>query len=123
MSMGPFALEPTRPLEGVASPAPDAPLVVDGNVLVEPQRLPYTPRPLDPRRMWAIVRMVSMIRKDATPLQLAQYLVPRGFPGSGVFRGRDNVAKTVTYRATYVPGGFNRERNQWRELMKSGEAT
>lgn len=123
MSMGPFALEPTRPPEGIASPAPDVPLVVDGNVIVEPQRLPYTPRPLDPRRMWAIVRMVSMIRKDATPLQLAQYLVPRGFPGSGVFRGRDNVAKTVTYRATYVPGGFNRERNQWRELMKSGEAT
>jgi len=70
--------------------------------------------------MWAVISMVSMVRKDVAPLQLAQYLVPQGFPGSGIFRGRDNVAKSCTYRATYVPGGFNRERNKeraWRQLQ------
>ena len=42
-----------------------------------------------------------------------------GFPGSGVFRGKQNIAKSVTYRATYVPGGFNRERDErrkWRAI-------
>lgn len=30
-----------------------------------------------------------------------------GRPGSGILHGRQNIHKTLTYRATYVPGGFN----------------
>jgi hypothetical protein len=57
-----------------------------------------------------------------------------GFPGSGVFRGKQNIAKSLTYRATYVPGGFNAERNamraaaskaaqEWLELQAIPEST
>lgn len=92
-------LEPTRPIEGVASPAPAA------------QPKPYSARPLPPWRMWGLLRMAVELRRDVEPLQMARFIVPRGFPGSGIFRGRTNVAKTCTYRATYVPGGFNRDRH------------
>lgn len=102
-------LEPTSPLTGVASPAPK----------------PYRPRAMPPWRMWAILRAVTQLRKDVEPGVLAQWIVPRGFPGAGIFHGRTSVAKSVTYRATYVPGGFNIERDKWRSVRAAtlGSAT
>lgn len=108
-------LEPTKPLEGVASPAPPAETPPEA-----PKPRQYVPRALYPRRMWAIIRTLVLIRKDVEPLRIAQSIVPRvrvghgarlvGFPGSGVFHGNTNVAKSVTYRA--VPNvDFNTERN------------
>lgn len=40
-----------------------------------------------------------------------RHLIPKGNPGAGMVRGQENIAKTMTYRATYVPGGFNKERD------------
>jgi hypothetical protein len=114
-------LEPNKPLEGVASPAE-----------VPAPRKQYVPRALTPRRLWAIIRTLVMIRKDVPPLTIAQSIAPQvrwpqrivtlrghswgvggklvGFPGSGVFHGKTNIAKSVTYRA--VPNlDFNTERN------------
>lgn len=101
-------LEPTQPVTGVSSPAP-APII--------PR--PYKPRAMPPWRMWAILRAVTQLRKDVTPDVLAQWIVPKGFPGAGIFHGRTNVAKSVTYRATYVPGGFNIERDKWRKARNA----
>lgn len=40
-----------------------------------------------------------------------------GNPGAGVFHGRHNINKCLTYRATYVPGGFNVQRDARRAAL------
>jgi hypothetical protein len=128
-------LEPTRPLVGVASPAPGVDPPQQETPPKQPQRR-YIPRALSPQRMWHLIRVITSMTK-ADPQMVAQGIVPVyrvpnrmfrgipvggrivGFPGSGVFRGKQNIAKSVTYRATYVPGGFNRERDErrkWRAI-------
>jgi len=96
--------------------------------------------------MWHLIRVITTMTK-ADPQMVAQGIVPVyrvpnrmfrgypiggkivGFPGSGVFRGKQNIAKSVTYRATYVPGGFNVERDNrrrdraWARLQESIDAS
>lgn len=146
-------LEPTRPLTGVASPGAG---VDPPRQEAPPQQRRYIPRALSPARMWALIRVISKMTK-ADPQMVAQGIVPVvrvgarvvklvtpqgtvetvgyiggrnvGFPGSGVFRGRQNIAKSVTYRATGVPGGFNVERDNrrrdraWARLQESIDAS
>src|ERR1700676_5215169 len=91
--------------------------------------------------MWIIIRALTKLRNDLDPLVIAQSIVPRmripqriasfrghkigmggrvvGFPGAGMFHGKTNVARSATYRATYVPGGFNVVRDQYRRLRAS----
>jgi hypothetical protein len=103
-------LEPTKPLEGVASTA-------EAQTLAKTRI--YTPRVIPPTRLKHIIAISSVVRPDIGAMQLAAMLIPRGFPGSGMVRGKTNVAKTCTYRATYV--GLNQERDErrrWRALDK-----
>jgi hypothetical protein len=93
-------IQASTPVTGVASPAP---------------LRKYIPRALSPQRMWHVIRAVASLRNQVSPDEVARQIVPRGFPGAGVFHGNTNVAKSVTYRATYVPGGFNRERSVRRQ--------
>lgn len=79
----------------------------------------YIPRALSPQRMWHVVRAVASIRNQVSPDEVARQIVPRGFPGAGIFHGKMNIAKTLTYRATYLPGGFNVVRDQYRRLRAS----
>jgi hypothetical protein len=97
------------PITGAATP-------VTG-ITPTPRR--YIPRALSPQRMWHVIRAVASIRNQVSPDEVARQIVPRGFPGAGVFHGNTNVAKSVTYRATYVPGGFNVVRDQYRRLRAS----
>jgi hypothetical protein len=156
-------LEPTRPLIGIASPEAGVDPPKQEEAPKQPKRR-YIPRVLSPARMWALIRNVVMITKadpevvahgivpqmkvgvrlvkaidfTASPATVITvgYVGGRtvGFPGSGIFRGRQNIAKTLTYRATGVPGGFNAERNamraaatkaaqEWLELQAIAEST
>jgi hypothetical protein len=67
---------------------------------------------LSPHFFWSVMRQLGKAFEDRdTRNRAAQHLFPRHSPGAGLLHGRDNVAKTCTYRATYVPGGFNVERD------------
>jgi hypothetical protein len=79
-------LQPTKPLEGVASLAQQAPRH-------------YIPRVLSPQRFWAVAKAGAILNraKGISGAQVALFLIPKGFPGSGLLRGSTNIAKTLTY--------------------------
>lgn len=67
---------------------------------------------LSPTLFWQVMRSLAKLFTDYQERQRAAiHLVPKGNPGSGMLRGRQNIAKAMTYRATHVPGGFNTERD------------
>lgn len=69
---------------------------------------------LSPTLFWQVMRSLGKLFSDPEERSRAMYhLVPRCNPGSAMLRG-NNITKALTYRATYVPGGFNVERNQRR---------
>lgn len=80
---------------------------------------------LSPRLFWtAITSAVKLLPQE--PLdRLIGYLFPATQPGGGVFRGRHNITKALTYRATGVPGGFNQARDARRaqHVAQVGSAT
>lgn len=80
---------------------------------------------LMPQLMWIAVRSAIKLLPGEPIERLVRHLFPVQQPGSGIFRGRQNIAKSVTYRATYVPGGFNVERDARRAQRnaKLGSAT
>lgn len=49
-----------------------------------------------------------------------RHLIPAGMPGAGILHGRQNVAKTLTYRAVRNLD-FNTERNERRFLRAQDE--
>lgn len=81
----------------------------------------YQIRAVGPSIFFQGLRAAIKLLPNNSTEQINRYLVPPGNPGAGILYGRNNIAKTITYRATYVPGGFNRERNAMR-LQLSAQA-
>lgn len=70
------------------------------------------PKALPPWLFWKVLQSLYKTFADRKERERAmQHLIPRMNPGAGLLYGRENIAKALTYRATYVPGGFNRERD------------
>jgi hypothetical protein len=92
----------------------------------------YRPRALGPARFWAVARAGAILNRanGISGIQVATFLVPKGYPGSGLLRGNHNIAKTLTYRsnaARYTAAmdeertlRNNRRQNSrdWSELVK-----
>lgn len=71
-----------------------------------------------PQLLWIAIRSAIKLLPGEPVERLTNHLFPKNNPGSGIFRGRQNIAKSVTYRATYVPGGFNQARDARREAHR-----
>ena len=103
-------LEPRKPITGVASPAAKH----------------YIPRVLSPFRFWRVVKVAATLNrsKGVSGLAVAQFLVPYGYPGSGILRGAQNIAKTLTYRSNAAEytrlmdeeRALRNKRRQWAQL-------
>lgn len=80
---------------------------------------------LKPSLLWIAIRSAVRLLPGEPIERLTNHLFPAKNPGAGVFRGRQNIAKSLTYRATYVPGGFNVERDARRAQRNApvGSAT
>lgn len=75
---------------------------------------------LSPRLFWQVMASLSKLFPDSKERRnAAWHLVLQGNPGSGILRGSENIAKTLTYRATYVPGGFNVARDTRRRARNA----
>jgi hypothetical protein len=81
----------------------------------------FTRPVLVPGLFWTALESAIKLLPGEPVDRLMSYLVPPRNPGSGVLRGRQNIAKSLTYRATYVPGGFNLARDS-RRAMRRQEA-
>lgn len=72
--------------------------------------LRFTRAPLKPELFWIAIRSAVRLLPGEPIERLTNHLFPKGNPGAGVFRGRQNINKSLTYRA--VRGlDFNVERN------------
>lgn len=58
---------------------------------------------------WIALRSAVKLLPGSQPDHIFTHLVPKFNPGSGIVRGRHNIVKAVTYRATYT--GFNQARD------------
>lgn len=82
-------LEPRKPIEGIAPKAPQS------------EQRHYIARVLSPFRFWRVVKVAATLNrsKGVSGLAVGQFLVPKGYPGSGILRGAQNISKTLTYRS------------------------
>jgi hypothetical protein len=112
------------------------PLGIQGPVepmSLKPVAKPNRARPpvIPPDRFWPVTRMLIRLRSDVPAESLLEMILrpgsrshgkkQRGNPGAGMVHGRQNIAKTVTYRRRMdLPLDFNTERNerrrQWQEM-------
>ena len=78
-------------------------------------KMRYVRPVLVPQWFWTALRSAVKLLPFEETGRLFSHLVPKGSPGSGVLRGRQNISKAVTYRATRV--GFNVERDARRAAL------
>lgn len=74
--------------------------------------------PLKPELFWIAIRSAIKLLPGESVERLTSHLCPKGNPGAGVFRGRHNINKALTYRAVRNLD-FNVERNARRAAMAS----
>jgi hypothetical protein len=65
---------------------------------------------------WTALRSAIRLLPGEPVERIVNHLLPKGNPGAGIFRGRHNISKAMTYRATYV--GFNVARDARRASRK-----